>query len=208
MEEFRRRRIAELASKLADLRQVFNEFHPAVIDLQQSLQQLEREESPQLATLRQEYRQLEHEYERRGGPALETSADGNARLELPSEALRLARLQAEEMESPEAEQAKADLKYEVGRYSTLVDRIEQAKTELETQRAAFPYRYGILRPAALPTGPDKPKKRTVLGASAVMGLLLGMVAAVLLDIRSRRVLHRWQVERQLQLPVLADLRMP
>jgi uncharacterized protein involved in exopolysaccharide biosynthesis len=207
MEEYRRRRIAELASKLAELKQVYSEFHPAVADLQQTLQQQEREENPQLATLRQEYRQLEDEYEKRGGPALESSEHLSSG-QLPIEALQIGRSASEEVESPEVEQAKADLKHEVGRYSSLTEKIDQARLDLESQRAAFHYRYGVLRPAAVPNAPEKPKQVVILGAAAVLGLLLGILAAVLADVRSGRVHERWQIERSLELPVLGEVRLP
>jgi uncharacterized protein involved in exopolysaccharide biosynthesis len=207
MEEFRRRRIAQLASRLAELRQVFSEFHPVVVDVQQSLQQQEREENPHLATLRQEYRRLQDEYERRGGTAGETGLAA-APERLPAEALQIARAIGDELESPEIEQAKAELGHEVSRYAAVTERIEQAKLELETQRAAFNYRYGVLRPATVPTTPSKPKAPLVVGAGAFVGLLLGMLAAVLLDVRSRRVHERWQIERQLGLAILGGVDRP
>jgi uncharacterized protein involved in exopolysaccharide biosynthesis len=206
LEDFRRRRIAELDSKLAELKQTFNEFHPAVVDLQQTLQQLEREENPQAALLRQELRQLEDQYERRGGPALE--AEGESAGQLTVEALRIGRAIGGEVESPEVEQAKGDLKYELGRYSHLTEKIDEVKTELEAQRAAFHYRYGVLRPAALPRAPRKPSKRLVLASGAAMGLLLGILAAVLRDLRSQRLLERWQAGRQLGLAIIGDVQMP
>lgn len=207
MEDFRRRRIAELASKLAELKQTFSEFHPAVIDLQQSLQQQEREENPQLSLLRQEFRQLEEQYQRRGGPAFESN-EGDSPGRLTVEALRIGRAMGDEVESPDVEQAKSDLKYELGRYSSLVEKIDQVKTELEAQRAAFHYRYGVLRPAAVPRAPSKPNKKFVLAAGVAMGLLLGILAALLRDLRSGLVLERWQVERQLGLAVIGEVRSP
>jgi uncharacterized protein involved in exopolysaccharide biosynthesis len=207
MEDFRRRRIADLSSKLGELKQTFSEFHPAVIDLQQSLQQQEREENPQLSLLRQEFRQLEDQYERRGGPALE-STESDSSGQLTVEALRIGRAMGDELESPDVEQAKTDLKYELGRYSSLAEKIDQVKTELEAQRAAFHYRYGVLRPAAMPKSPSKPSKKFVLAAAGAMGLLLAILAALLRDVRSRRILERWQVERQLGVAVIGEVQAP
>ena len=207
MEDFRRRRIADLSSKLAELKQTFSEFHPAVIDLQQTLQQQEREENPQLALLRQEFRQLEDQYQRRGGPAFESS-DGESPGRLTVEALRVGRAMGDEVESPDVEQAKSDLKYELGRYSTLAEKIDQVKTELEAQRAAFHYRYGVLRPAGLPKAPSKPNKKLVLAAGVAMAMFLAILAALLRDLRSGLVLERWQVERQLGLTVIGEVHTP
>ena len=207
MEDFRRRRIADLSSKLAELKQTFSEFHPAVIDLQQTLQQQEREENPQLALLRQEFRQLEEQYQRRGGPAFEPG-DGESPGRLTVEALRVGRAMGDEVESPDVEQAKSDLKYELGRYSTLAEKIDQVKNELEAQRAAFHYRYGVLRPAGLPKAPSKPNKKLVLAAGVAMAMFLAILAALLRDLRSGLVLERWQVERQLGLTVIGEVHTP
>ena len=207
MEDFRRRRIADLASKLAELKQTFNEFHPAVIDLQQTLQAQEREENPQIAQLRQELRKLEEQYQRRGGPAFE-SAEGQSPTQLAVAALQVGRASGDEMESPDVEQAKSDLKYELGRYSHLIETIDEVKSELEAQRAAFSYRYGVLRPASMPLSPSKPNKKLVLVAAVVFGFLLGIFAAVLRDVRSRKIFERWQVERQLGLSVVGEVLLP
>ena len=205
IEEFRKRRIAELASRLADLRQVYSDFHPAVVDLQQTLEQQRHEENSQLAVLRQEYRQLEDQYERHGGPALE-SAEHATSAPLPAEAIQIGR--STEEESPEVESAKADLKHEIGRYSSLGERVEQARLEMESQRAAFGYRYSVLRPPALPEKPAKPNKKLMIGGGLLIGFFLGVLVAVLADLRSRCVLERWQIERQLGLAVLAEVPPP
>jgi uncharacterized protein involved in exopolysaccharide biosynthesis len=206
MEDFRSRRMAELASRLAEMRQVYSDFHPAVVDLQQTIDQQKREENPQLIALRQEYQKLEEEYERRGGSAAAEAPDPSASSGmLPAALIQLGR---SEDEPPEVEEAKAELKHEIGRYSTLAERIEQAQLEVETQRAAFAYRYGVLRPAAVPASPVKPKKAQMLLVGLIAGLLLGVAAAILADLLSGRVLEPWQVVRQLGVPVLGEIALP
>ena len=66
----------------------------------------------------------------------------------------------------------------------------------------------IIRQTAMPIAPSKPNKKLVLAAAAVLALLLGIFAAVLRDLRSRRVFERWQVERQLGLAVIGDVQLP
>lgn len=207
MEDIRRRRIAETSSRLADLKQVYSEFHPAVIDLEQSLQQEERQESPQLTALRQEYRELEARYDRRGGPALD-APESLSSARLPAEAIQISRSVSEEVESPEVEQAKADLKHEIGLYSSMAEKIDQAKLEMDTQRAAFAYRYGVLRPAGVPEAPDKPKSKVIIPVAVLLGLILGVLAATLADLRSGVLLERWQVQRQLDLEILGETGAP
>ena len=205
IEETRRRRLAELETKLTELKQVYSEFHPSVIDLQETIRQLQRVEPPQLDSLREEYRRLEEDYQRRGGTAL---GSGAALTALPPEAARLTQTLNDEIESAEIEQAKSELRYAMGKFASLLERIDGAKLDRETQRAAFRYRYGVLRPASMPLSPTKPKVPMVLAGAAVAGLLLGLMASLLSDLRSRVIYQRWQIERQLELPVLAEVREP
>ena len=200
LEETRRRRIAELETKLVEFKQVYSEFHPAVVDLQENIRQSQRAEPPQLEAMRQEYRRLEDEYQRRGGSALDSASA------LPPEAVRFTQTLNDEIESSEIEQAKGELRYALGKYATLLERIDAAKLDRETQRAAFRYRYGVLRPASMPLSPTKPKIPLVLASAAVAGLLLGLFTAILTDLRSKVIYERWQIERQLELPVLAEVR--
>ncbi len=206
--EFRRRRIAELESKMAGLQQVYSEFHPEVVDLRETIRQQQATEPPQLLALREEYRRLEQEYQQHGGPAFDAQKANNRVAAIPVEALRLTQTSADEVEQPEIEQAKNELRYEVGRYATLIERIDAVKLERETQRAAFRYRYGVLRPATMPIAPTKPKPALVLIAAALAGVLLGITAAVMTDLRSRKIYQRWQVERLLGMQVLAEVKLP
>jgi len=87
----------------------------------------------------------------------------------------------------------------------LLERIENARIDLDTAGAAFKHRYNVIWPAQLPKYPDKP--------NVVQGLILGLIFALLLsiavpataDIIRVRFLERWQVERVLDLPVLAEV---
>jgi uncharacterized protein involved in exopolysaccharide biosynthesis len=208
LEEFRRRRIAELESKMAGLQQVYSEFHPEVVDLRETIRQQQATVPPQLLALREEYRRLEKDYQQHGGPAFDAQKANSRGTALPVEALRLTQTLADVVEQPEIEQAKNELRYQVGRYLSLVERIDAVKLEHETQRAAFRYRYDVLRPASMPLAPAKPKAAPVLIAAGLVGVLLGIAAAVITDLRSRRIYQRWQVERLLELPVLAEVKLP
>lgn len=208
MVEFRSRHLSELESKMTSLQQIYSEFHPEVVDLRETIRQQQATEPPQLAALREEFRRLDEEYQQRGGPALDVHKAGSRPAALPTEALRLTQTLADEVEQPEVEQAKNELRYEVGRYSSLIERIDAVKMERETQRAAFRYRYSVLRPASLPPTPLKPKPPLVLLAAGIAGVLLGLAAAVITDLRSRRIYQRWQVERLLGMSVLAEVKLP
>jgi uncharacterized protein involved in exopolysaccharide biosynthesis len=91
------------------------------------------------------------------------------------------------------------------KYDTLLDRLNSARIELDTARAAFKYRYTIVRPPQLPKRPVKPKVPFVLGAGVLAATVLAVIAAALADLRSGRILETWQVERALGLEVLGEL---
>ncbi len=205
VQEARLRHISELEAKLSEMKQVYSEFHPAVIDLVETIQREEQSESPQLASLRDELRQLQTQYERLGGTTLDGALDAAKPKALPSEALRL--IQTEQIESPEIESAKSELRYQMAHYAALIERIDQVRMERETQQAAFRYRYSILRPAMMPNAPSKPTAGSILLGAAIAGILLGISAAVITDLRSRVIYERWQVDRLLELEVLAEIKL-
>lgn len=205
LQESRQRHISELEAKLSEIKQVYSEFHPAVLDLVETIQRESQNESPQLHGLREEHRQLQEQYEKLGGPLADAGLDANRSKELPRDALRLT--QTDEIESPEVESAKQELRYQMAHYSTTLDRIDQVTMERETQRAAFSYRYSVLRPAMMPNAPSKPKSGSVMIGAALAGLLLGIGVAVVSDLRSKVIYQRWQIERMLQLQVLAEIKV-
>ena len=64
LEDFRRRRVTELQSRLQEQRAVYSASHPAVLDIEQSLETV-RQESPQVAGLKREIAPLEAELKKR-----------------------------------------------------------------------------------------------------------------------------------------------
>jgi uncharacterized protein involved in exopolysaccharide biosynthesis len=83
--------------------------------------------------------------------------------------------------------------------------MEGARLELDSARAAFKYRYTILLPAQKPRRPNKPKPPLVIGASLIAGFALALLTTTALDLRSRKLLETWQVERALKLPLLGEV---
>jgi uncharacterized protein involved in exopolysaccharide biosynthesis len=124
---------------------------------------------------------------------------------LPVEPQQLAQAVSADIEDAPIEQAKGELRFAITKYQTLLDRIDSAQMELESARAAFKYRYSVLVPAEVPRSPVKPKKATVMASSAVAGLLLAIFLVGVRDLRSGIVYERWQILRQLDLPVLGEV---
>jgi capsular polysaccharide biosynthesis protein len=63
----------------------------------------------------------------------------------------------------------------------------------------------VITPATPPGKPSSPKKLLVLPSGLIVGLLIGLVVAFLVDRRDKRIHNAAHVERVLDLPVLLDL---
>jgi uncharacterized protein involved in exopolysaccharide biosynthesis len=188
VEEFRQRRLAELHSQLDQARNTFSEAHPTVIGLRQQVDALSRD-SAQLETLRAEEEKARKAYAdeaAREGVSLTAAASPRSvtgQLE-EDQRVREARLQVEQMDA----------------------RVSTAEVERDAARAAFKYRYNVIWPPQVPTEPHAPNPLKILGVGLVVSLALALVAGAAPDILSGRVVERWQVERALDVPVLAELR--
>lgn len=206
LEEFRRKRLAELQADLAQQRAVYSDQHPLVQDAQQTIDALLKD-SPQIAALRREDRDLSQEYQRRGGKPdnleREPSEVGALQRLESGEAQRAMVAPAEAQEDPSLGALRNRLQFAMQKYNGLTDRIDSARLELDTARAAFKYRYSVIRPAQVPKVPEKPKPVSVMLAGLIAGLVLGVMGSVGLDLASGLLFERWQIERTLKLPVLA-----
>jgi hypothetical protein len=200
LEEFRRHRVAELQNRLQEQRANFSENHPAILDIQQSLEAM-RHESTQVTVLKRELAPLEAELKKRGVVDPAGSEVGR-----PTPLVIQAELDRREDEDSQIGYAKEQVRFALATYNSFHDRIEGARLELDSARAAFKYRYTIIHPAQKPRRPVKPKPKLVLGASLIAGLALALLSTTLVDLRSRKLLENWQVERQLGLPLIGEVR--
>jgi uncharacterized protein involved in exopolysaccharide biosynthesis len=86
----------------------------------------------------------------------------------------------------------------------MLERIEGARMELDTVKAAFKYRYSIITPPLMPKKPLKPNPLLVIAAGLLGGAMFAVFGAVVVDLRSGKVLERWQIERVLGVPVVSE----
>lgn len=193
VEEFRRRRLADLQAQYDAKRAIYSEMHPEIVSLRHDIAALSRD-SPQVAALRDEERKLRQDYEARlakeapagaasAAAAPRPGAEGVSAAVEQNERVREARFRAQQ----------------------LTDRVSAAQVELDTARAAFKYRYTVVWPAQMPTRPVSPNTRKIFGLGGIAALLVSILAAAAADLRAGRVVERWQVERSLRLPVLGEL---
>jgi uncharacterized protein involved in exopolysaccharide biosynthesis len=204
LQESRQRRIADLETKLEEQRARYSDTHPTVVDLREELEALQ-EESPQIAMLKEELAPLEAELKKRGLLPDVPLKIKRARL-AALDTMAFTAQDPQEDRDPEIDYAKTELRHAFTRYNALLDRIEAAQLELESARAAFKYRYAVIRPPQRPRGPIKPKAFLVAIASMVAGLVLAAFGPTLVDLGSRTFVEDWQVEHALGLPLLQTLR--
>ncbi len=203
LEQFRQKRLTELQTQMAELRATYAPAHPSVVSVKQSIDGLLRE-SPQIASLRKEEQDLLAEYSRRGGKNAD-DLPSMSPAPLPERALVInnSREEDDTMSYP-----REQLKMGIKKYYDLVDRIEAARIELDTARAAFKYRYSIVRPPQVPKKPQKPNVPLTLAGGLLAGLVLAFLVPTVVDLYRRTIAEAWQIERQLDLPVLVSTRGP
>jgi hypothetical protein len=211
LEGDRTRRLLDARGKLAELESQYTAVHPLIVDTHRTISTLTRE-SPQVSALRGEVRDLENELKRRtteaevgvilGGSPLGGARVASDRAEpLPTEIIGLA--EDEDLDPAVA----AQFRYAVSNYTRIRDDISAARIDLDTAQAAFSHRYKIVIPAEAPNKPSKPKIPLIIGAGIVGALFAALIAAILAELRTGKIIERWQVQ-QIELPVLAELRFP
>jgi hypothetical protein len=172
-------------------------------------------DSPQVASLRSEVANLEGELDRRtrlgdiprprggGGGGARTAGSEPSTSQLSTEVINYIQDNVGEIDPT----VMAQFRLAVGRYSDLQDRINSAHIELDRAQAAFKHRYKIMMPAEVSYAPIKPNVRNILLGGLVGALLLSFFAALVAELSTGRLVERWQVQ-QLQLPILAELKLP
>jgi uncharacterized protein involved in exopolysaccharide biosynthesis len=205
LEQFRNRRLAEMQATLADQRNVYGPEHPQIANTLQLIRALQAD-SPQLTQLRREEQELHDKLVGMGADANAAGPAASADPILATAALRsLDRLRTDSLVGEKQQYSRARLRMSLRSYDDLLERIDAARIELQTTRAAYKYRYGVLMPPQVPTGPVKPKPILLIAGGLVLATMLGIFVALGLDIATGRILERWQIERALGLRVLGDV---
>lgn len=207
LESFRQRRLGELQAQLTEQKVTYTPQHPVVVATRDSLDALQKD-SPQLASLRREERDLLRQYQSLGGTEADVEGGGGAGAAAggPAQFPAFVReVRRDQDESETAQYWRTQLDYALQKYESLVSRIEAARIEMDTARAAFKYRYTVVRPAEVSRRPSRPRIPRLVAAVVLAGALLAFAGTTLLDVRRRRLLQAWQVEGQLRVPLLAEL---
>lgn len=208
LEDFRSRRLSELTAQLQEARVQYADQHPVVIDLEQRLGQV-KHDSPQMTAVKADVDNLMAEYQRKGG----RSPDSVVEPARPRPAVRrtqqarAALTSAELADDPVVEHARNNLRVAAAKYEELMMRIDGARIEQDTARAAFKYRYSVVRPASVPRKPASPNAAVLLGVAFAVALAFALVIGAIVDARSGKLVEPWQVRRTLDLPVLSQVKL-
>ncbi|AHG87673.1 lipopolysaccharide biosynthesis protein [Gemmatirosa kalamazoonensis] len=204
LEQFRSRRLAEMQATLADQRNTYGAAHPVIANTEQAIRALSAD-SPQLQQLRREELDLRNTLARLGADPTGTVAPANTDPFVAAAALRgLERIQQDSVLNERMQYARSRLRIAVSSYEDLLSRLDAARIELQTARAAFKYKYGVISPVQVPLTPIKPRPAKFLAAGFVLASMLGLFVAVALDVTGGRVLHHWQIQRSLGLEVFGE----
>ena len=207
IEQVRNRRIAELQATLAEQKNIYGAAHPQIVNTEQQLRAMQVE-PPQLDGLRAEETKLRTKVARLGGSSVAAPgvATGQEQL-LAAAALRsMADMRTDSIVQEKQTYGRSRLRIALSSYQALLERLDAARIELQTVRATFKFKYGVLIPAMVPKAPIGLSSRKVVAGALIAGIFLSVFAAVALDLAGGRVLESWQIERTLRLPVLGEAR--
>jgi uncharacterized protein involved in exopolysaccharide biosynthesis len=197
------RRVVDLRGQLATLRLTYASAHPSVIALEERIRQASVE-PPELTALKREEAGLLSQI-RQFSPG--DGKLGEAQGPLLGPVAAAAEPAPPRDDSPELVSVRARLLAAVQKYEDLRDRIDSARLEINTARAAFKYRYAIVAPSEIPKKPVKPSVPLIVLGGLLLGILLSFIVAAAKDFRSDRFLEVWQIQR-LPIPMLAEVKTP
>ncbi|MCC6241742.1 MAG: hypothetical protein IT353_02825 [Gemmatimonadaceae bacterium] len=198
-------RVSALQSRLTELESRFGPAHPEVAASRSALDAASPE-PPALLALRREEQRLVSQLAQLGA-AVPGSTDSGAELAMQRLNFeRLLRERADSLEDPRVTYARSQLKIATTNYEDMLDRLEAARIELETARAAFKYRYTVISPPQFPKLPDAPNTLLLVVGGLFCAIFAAVFSATARDILNGRVVETWQVQRQLGLPLLGEIK--
>jgi hypothetical protein len=196
LEDVRRKRLSELNATLAEQKATLGPGHPVLLDTEEKIRAFERQSS-ELEALKVQEQELFAEYVRAGGKEIELSTEPD----------RAWPMELKEDDEPMA-YGKARIGMELSGLQYLLAEAAQARVALSSARASFDSRYMVLVPAEPPEKPESPNSVLLIVAGVLGGLLLAVFGAVATDLRGSAIRESWQVRRQLDLAVLAEVPEP
>lgn len=209
LEAIRAQRMATVQGRLEELRNTYGPAHPEIATLEDNLKALSAP-SPQLDELRKEETTLRTQLRAMGVspsdvPRVDDTRDMSATRALLD---RLATVRTDSTEDPEMTYAQSRLKIATSDYESLLDRLEGARIELETARAAFKYRFETVLPPEMPRKANSPNVKLIGVGGVLFAAMLAVFGVVAIELLDGRFREPWQVRMSLRLPIVARVRTP
>ncbi len=201
LESFRQQRIAQVRAELMQQESTYAADHPTLASTRRVLATL-NEPSPQVQELAAEIDKLEREVQQKRGSSSSSSSSAFAIAQLGGLRDQYAD------QAPRSNFEWRQLELLLDQYWHLMGRINQSRLEMETAQATFNDRYSVISPPTVPDRPMKPYGLLFLFGGITGGIAFALFSTTVLDLRRGVVLERWQVEKRLALPVIAEIRRP
>jgi hypothetical protein len=188
-------RVRTAQERLTQLRASLGPRHPDVVAATRDLEQQSRPPE-QLAMLKAQEGRLERE--------MAETRSRSVAVNHAEELIRGVPPPGEDLD-PDVERSMSNYRRLEQVQAEAKDRLENARLDLVATDVAFRYRYMVTLPPIMPKKPTKPQPAKIFVGGAVCGILLGLFFSIFIDLRSRRILERWQAEKALGLPVIGEL---
>lgn len=203
IERNHRATVVQASAALVKLRETLGPEHP---DLKQAARVVEEESRPppELLKLKSEVAQLDAQIDRlasRGEPPKERGTIAEEVVAIPEGPKDI-------KDDPEVERLMTNITVAENAHWELLDRLADARMEVQTAEAAFAYRYVTVYPPLLPKKAVSPNVGAMVGGGVVAALLLAFFLAIAADVLAMRIMETWQIERFLGLPVLGEIGPP
>ncbi len=195
-EELHTKKLAELKALLSDQQATLGPGHFALAETRERLQVQEKQQS-RIDVLKSEEQRLLEDFVLRGGKDVDLSNEPTVAtwpVELRDDNERLA-------------YRKARLGMELQQLQNFMAESTQAQAAVAEAKAAFDQRYTVIQPALPPRKPIAPNVPALAIAGLLGAVLMAGFAAIAVDTRSRRIFERWQLEDEVEVPLLAEVRL-
>jgi polysaccharide chain length determinant protein (PEP-CTERM system associated) len=207
--------LSRLRSRLTEIRSMYTEQHPDVVDLKMQIDSLEKEIEEGAGT--------EQDSDSAAKPRVFNPAVARLRGNLAELGLETSRVKAEERRlieqiamyqsrvenTPRIEQELATLTRDYGllkaNYQSLLDKKIQARMAENLERRQMGEQFTVLDPARLPEKPYKPDPRRVMLIGAFLGLVFGCGLAYMRETGDRSFHRIEEIEKALGFPVIATI---
>jgi uncharacterized protein involved in exopolysaccharide biosynthesis len=199
VEDYRRRQVSDLQAQLVQQQTIYADRHPVLEATRRNIAALSVQ-SPAVDSLRSEVAELERDVIGRGAHPAEAVREQPFASTIPDLG------SSPITEDPRLEYERYKLGLMVRQENALLERIDTARLTMDTANAGFKYRYSVVSPPQVPKGPVSPRQNRVLAGGLIGGLLFALFACVAVDLWGGRVVERWQLERQLGVEVIGEVR--